>query len=1069
MRKILLLIVLCLTIAWNHVSAQDRTVTGKVTASEDGAPLPGVNVVLKGSAIGTVTDTEGNFTLSVPSGSTLVFSFIGLTSQEVEVGTRNTIDVQMASDVTQLGEVVVTAAGIQREVRALGYGVARVGGDKVQQVSEPDPLRAMQGKIAGVNIVGSSGAAGSATRITIRGSSSLLGNTQPLFVVDGVPYDNSTNSSFNQLTGGGAYGSRFQDLDPNNIASINILKGAAAAALYGTRAANGVIVITTKTGSTKSSRKGLEVSFNSSFSLEEIGNLPEYQNTYGTGTNFSYSQVNGSWGDPFIGTRDYAHLESIPHWYDGVIGFENLWGTTVPYRAYPNNVKDFFRTGKLWDNSITLSTGNEKSNIALVVSRSTQDGYVPESKFNRTSISVGGNMNLDNGLIVGANLAYTNSFQHTFQGGANNAVGNSSAFARTLYLGRNWDLQGQPYQNPLNNSNAFFIATSQADNPYWSVYNAGLESNTDRYVASFSVGYDVKEWLNVTYRLGLNGYTQRQSDWFRPGSRGANGSGQITDFDVSFLEIESMLLASFDQDLSEKINLKATLGHNMNQRTTDSQAFLGTGYVIFDIDDIDNTNSVIPFGGTYSQRRIVGVLGDISLGYNNYLFLNVTGRNDWSSTLPQGNNSFFYPSVSTGFIFTDALNVESRLLNYGKVRASFSKVGNDTNPYQIVPTYNVNPASINQTGNAFPFQGVPGATLSNIARDPNLKPETTTEVELGLELKMFNNRANLDLAVYDRLSADQIASVAYPAASGYTGYFTNIGEVSNRGIEIGLGITPVQMQNGLSWDIYGTFTHNKNRVEDLKGIDELVLRNTFAGSVQSVHIKGQEYGLLKGTVSARDDEGNLLINPADGQLISDPTPAIIGNPNPDFILGVTNTIRYKGFTLSALVDYRQGGDLFSVTVNSLLGRGVTRDTENREMNAVIPGVYGDVNTVEPLRTPEGNKIPNTTMISTNTVYFGNSFGINAQDEWSVFDATVVRLREVSLSYEFPKGLISKTPFGSARISLTGRNLWYHAPNFPKYTNFDPETSQFGNTNAQGYEFAAAPSVKRYGVNLSLTF
>lgn len=1073
MKKFLLFsFMLVLAFGNSDLLAQERTVSGKVTSLDEGQPLPGVNVVLKGTTTGTVTDIEGNYRLDVPQdGGTLIFSFIGLESQELEIGSRSVIDVQMASDVTQLSEVIVTAQGIKREAKALGYGVERVGGDQVQQVSEPDPLRALQGKIPGVNIISSSSAPGSATRMTIRGNSSLLGDNQPLFVVDGVPFNNSTNSTFNQLTGGGSYGSRIQDLDPNNIESMTVLKGAAAAALYGSRAANGVVLITTKSGSPTVSKKGLEITLNSSYSMEEVANLPDYQNTYGTGTNFAYSQVNGSWGAPFVGAKPYASLTEIPHWYDGVIGLEEYWDTTVPYRAYPDNVKDFFETGHILENSISVSGGNENSVLTVVASRTNQEGIVPQTEFNRTNFSIGGQTILANGFTIGGNLQYTNSFQHSFQGGANNAIGNASAFGRTLYLGRNWDLHGQPYQNPLTGGSVFFVATSQSDNPLWSVENAGLESETDRYTATVNVGYDVLEWLNIGARLGVNGYSQRQTDWYRPGSRGANGSGQVTDFDVAFQEVDYNLIITATRDITEDIGFRGLIGHNINQRTFDSQAFQGTGYVAFDIDDIDNTNSVIPFGGTYSQRRLIGAYADFSFDYKEFIFLNLTARNDWSSTLPVDNRSFFYPAVSTSFIFTDALNISSNVLNFGKIRANWAQVGNDTDPYQLDPVYFLNSNGITAAGaTAMPFVGVPGATLQNTAPDPNLKPETTTEIEFGTELQFFDNRVGIDAAVYQRDSEDQIAGVAIPAESGFQSFFTNVGKVRNRGVEVGLSVTPVRLDNGFEWNFYGTFTHNKNTVEELlQGTDEIVLRNTFAGSVQAVHIVGQEYGLLRGSVAARDDEGNLLIDPSNGQLIADLTPRIIGNPNPDFLVGITNSFSWKGISLSAVIDWRQGGDLYSVTNLSLLGRGVTKDTEDREITKIIPGVYGDPNTGEPIRDEAGNKIPNQTIVEENTLWFGNTFAINAQDEWSVWDATTIRLREVSLAYTFPKSLIEKTPFGSARIAFTGRNLWYKAPNFPEASNFDPEVSQFGNTNAQGFEFTSAPSVRRYGVNLSVTF
>ncbi len=1082
MKKFLLLsFMLMFAFAFSDSWAQERTVSGKITSIEDGSSLPGVNVVLKGTTTGTVTDIDGNFKLSVPSdGGTLVFSFIGLATEEVEVGARSVIDLQMSPDVQQLSEVVVTAVGIQREAKALGYGVERVDGDKVQQVSEPDPLRALQGKVAGVNIGGSSSAAGSATRITIRGNSSLLGNNQPLFVVDGVPYNNATNGtgagfSNDQLTGGGGFGSRIQDLDPNNIESMNVLKGAAAAALYGSRAANGVIVITTKSGSSAASRKGLEVTFNTSYAIEEVANLPDYQNSYGTGTNFNYSQVNGSWGAPFVGARNYAQRTTIPHWYDGVIGFEELWGTTVPYQAYPDNVEDFFQTGGTLENSINVQGGNERSVFSMTISRTQQEGVVPNNEFNRTSISLGGTTQLDNGLSVGANLQYTSSVQHTFQGGANNAIGNGSAFGRTLYLGRNWDLHGQPFQNPLNGANAFFVGTGQADNPLWSVENAGIDSETDRYFASFNLGYDILDWINVTYKLGVTGYNQRSQDYFRPGSRGAGGSGQVIDDFVRFQEIESNLIATFTKDINEDVSFRGLVGHNINQRTAEQQQFTGIGMVDFNIIDIDNTNAVVPSGGNFTQRRLYGVYADLSFGYKDFLFLNLTGRNDWSSTLPKDNRSFFYPAVSTSFVFTDAFDIQSNVLSFGKLRASWAQVGADTAPYQIVPVFLLNSTGIfAANATALPFTGSTGAgagaTQSNIDRDANLKPERTTEVELGLEMKFLNNRVGFDIAVYDRVSTDQIVNVAIPAESGFTQFVTNGGELSNQGIEVTLNATPVKLSNGFQWDVSAAFTHNNNVVEELRaGTEELVLGNTFAGSVQSVHIPGEQYGLIRGTTAARDDEGNLLINPADGQLIGALTPEIIGNPNPDFLLGFTNTFSWKGISLSAVIDWRQGGDLYSVTNLSLLGRGVTEDTEDREMNQIIPGVYGDANTGEAIRDESGQKIENFTMVEVNTLYFGNTFAINGQDEWNIWDATVIRLREVALSYNFPQALIDKTPFGSARLSITGRNLWYNAPNFPEASNFDPEVNTFGNTNLQGYEFTSSPSVRRYGFNLSVTF
>ncbi len=1077
MKKIILLVWCLSAFCTSHAIAQNQLVSGKVTGDDQGA-LPGVTVTIKGTTIGTITDAAGKYSIDAPGTGTLIFSFIGYLTQEVVINNRTTLDMSLVSDVRQLTEVVVTAVGIERNQKALGYSVERVDATKVQQVSEPDVLRSLQGKIPGVNIIGSSGVPGSATRLTIRGVRSFFGNNQPLFVVDGIPYNNDTNgansSSNGQLSGGGAYASRIADLDPNNIESMTVLKGGAAAALYGIRAANGVVLITTKTGAKQGSRKGLEVSLSSSYSIEQIANLPKYQNTYGTGTGFTFAAANGSWGAPFRDAVPYPTIDSIPIWGAIAAAFPEKAGTKVPYRAYPNNVKDFFNTGKVFENSISISGGGPKGSIVATISKMKQDGYIPNSSFDRTNLSLGGTTVLENKLTIGGNFAFTNSIQNGPAGGANNAVGNASAFGRTMFLGRNWDLQGQPFESPTN-GNVFFVSTGQSNNPYWSTKYEGIRSNVNRVVSSLSASYDILSWLTATYKIGVNTYSQRDMEWFRPGSRGGKGVGEISEFNTTFTEIESNFLLTADRKLSKDLDLKVIVGHNVNQRTTVVQGFTGSGMIDFNILDLDNTNSVIPAGGNYERRRLYGMFVDATLSFRDYAFLAVTGRNDWSSTLPKSSRSFFYPALSGSFVFTDALRLQSTVLSYGKLRASWAKVGNDAPIYSLLPTYQLNLGDATNligalSDNDFPFRGVPSATLSNTEYDPNLKPEFTRSVEVGTELKLFNNRIGLDLTLYHTKTTDQIGQLSLPRASGFNFLLTNFGVMTNKGIEIGLDLTPVSLSNGFKWNLYTTFTRNINRVEELTGnLKEIEIQGLFGGSVVPVLRPGLPYGMIRGSVSARDNDGNLLINPLNGQLISAQAPDIIGDPNPDFILGLTNTFTWKGITLGVVVDYRQGGDLFSSTIQSMLGRGVTKDTEKREMNYVIPGVLGDPNTLKPLLDGEGKTIPNNIQVEMNDIYFGNSFAVNGQDEWSVWDATIIRLREVSLGYELPKGWMKKTPFGSAKLSLTGRNLWYNAPNFPKYTNFDPETSTFGNLNFQGFEYNTAPSVRRYGVNLRITF
>jgi len=760
------------TLVSGELLAQDRTVTGKITSSEDGSGMPGVNVVLKGTALGTVTDTEGNYKLSIPSaGGTLVFSFIGLTTQELEIGDRTVVDVQMAQDVKQLSEVVVTGAGIEKDKRTLGYRLETVQGSKLQQISEGDPLRALSGKVAGVNIISSSGVPGSATRITMRGNRSMLGNNQPLIVVDGIPYDNQQPTTSNQLSGGGAYASGMAGIDPNNIETLNILPpGGAGAALYGVRAANGVIVITTKTGTSRASRKGLEVTVNSGYSIEQLAGLPDYQNKYGSGSKFNYSPSNGSWGAPFPGAVSYPTISSIPLWAAMAAAYPNA-PKTVPYEAHPNNVKDFFNTGSLWDNSVQMQGGNEKANFSATLSNLDQKGIVPNSAFKRTSISIGANTILANKVHIGGTMAYSNSVQTGPPGGSSGAIGNGSVLARTMYLGRDWDLQGQPYEDPVTHESLFFIAKSQATNPYWSAKYDGFQLRMNRINGNFHASYDINDWLSAQYRIGINHYDQTNEEWLRPGGKAAGGIGQITNDYTTWTEIESFLRLSATKQITDDLSISAYVAQNINQRTQEQQIYVGTGMIDFNIIDIDNTTSVLNGGGQYSRRRLMGVLGEVALTFRDYLTVTATGRNDWSSTLPVAKRSFFYPSVAAAFVFTDALQMDKGgILSFGKLRASWSKTGQDANPYDLSRTYTVNPQFVSQSVQ-LPFRGVPGTTLGNlpgtndVVPNPNLTPEFTRSYELGADLQFLNNRISLGVSVYNTLTTNGIASQSYPSVS----------------------------------------------------------------------------------------------------------------------------------------------------------------------------------------------------------------------------------------------------------------------------------------------------------------
>ncbi|TAE00771.1 MAG: SusC/RagA family TonB-linked outer membrane protein [Bacteroidetes bacterium] len=1096
MNKFILLFCFLL-LGFSQISfAQDRVITGKVSSKEDEGGLPGVNIQIKGTTTGTLTDFDGNYKISTPANATLVFSFVGMKTTEVVVGNQTNIDLSMEADAKMIGEVIVTAVGIERNSRQMGYSVEQVASEKLMQRAEPDLLRSMQGKVPGVNITSSGGAAGSSSRITIRGNNSFFGANQPLFVVDGIPYDNSFNESSSQRDNGAAFSSRIADLDPNNIASMTVLKGAAAAALYGTRAANGVIVITTKSGSAKMTKKGLEITANLGMSVEDISSYPNFQNKYGAGSQQVYANANGTWGPAFGLGRTYnaaggwtpntTGTDSIPIWvgyntfanqYPTLAGQSGLRpGGNVAYRSYPDNVKNFFRQGVLREYSVSIAGGGPKASLSAVFSHTDQDSYFPGSTFKRTNISVGGSTTLDNGIQISANLAYTNSLQTSPLFGSDG----TSPLSRLFQMPRNWPLDQLPYQDPTGQG-VFFFPFGQADNAYWSVNNSTFKSDVNRLAASGSISYDIYDWLKVTYKGGLNTYNDNRLQRISAGSLfGAQGIGSLQQDAITFQEQDHNFLINASRKVNEDFTVRAIVGANYNQRTNSQFAVNGLGIIVPNIDLISNVSTATPNNNSgYDQRRLWAVFADVTLSYKDYLHFNLTARNDNSSTLPVNNRSYFYYSASGSFIFTEALKIKSNFLTSGKFRLGYARVGRDASPYQTINTFRINRGegsgvSGATRNNDYPFRTQSGASVAFTSFDPNLKPEFTSEIETGLNLEFFKGRVTLDATYYDRSTTNVIASRSLPQSTGFGQVLTNFGEIRNYGMEVGLNVVPIQAANGFQWDIYTAFTLNRNVVVKLEeGINEVVLRNLIAGNPTPIVRPGEEFGLLRGTAAARDANGNLLINPATGLVIPDIEQRIIGNPNARFLLGVTNTFTYKGFSLSALVDYRHGGSLFSWTNQFYMGRGVTQDTENREVPRVVDGVLGNVNTLQPILGADGQPVRNNIQVMENNLWFqasGNgALAINGPNEYSIYDASVFRLREITFGYNLPKAWLAKTPFGSVNLSLNGRNLFFFAPNFPKNSNFDPEVSTLGNSNAQGFDFFATPSIRRFGFNLKVTF
>jgi TonB-linked SusC/RagA family outer membrane protein len=1030
-------------------SAQTRVVSGRVT-DEAGGPVASATIAETGTTNAVAADANGNFSINIKQNGRLTITSTGGFQPQTITPTGSTLDLVLARG-GELETVVVTALGIRRTDKAVGYSIGKVDPNVLTQKSEPDLLKGLQGKVAGVDIRSGQGTPGAATRIQIRGNSSFFGDNQPLIIVDGVPYSNDQVTTSSQTSGGTAYSSGIANLDPNDIASMSVLKGSSAAALYGSRASNGVILITTKSGSASRSKKGLEVNFKSSFAVERIANLPVYQNEYGAGANFRTQNANGSWGAAF------RNQDSIPTWPNLLNAYPELFGPNVAYKAYPNNVKDLFRNGTVLENSIGFSGGDEKSSVALTASQLNHDGYVPGSEYDRNNLGLGGSTKLTNGVTVRGNFSYSKSKQRGGYFGENQVDGAASVFARTLFLARNWDFN-LPFedkdQRPLIPNSA-----GQYDHPRWSSKYNVATTDEERFIAGVHLDFNINKWIKLDYGIGSNVSLINRREVTEIGSRAAQQLGRLILDNYRKQEIESNLLLTFTPKITNDFTVRATIGNNYNQRTTTDQVQEGNSFITRGIYTLKNTSQQKFVSDFYSRRRIIGAFADVTLGFKNFFFINATGRNDWSSTLPTKNRSYFYPAISASLIFTDALNIQSDVLDFGKIRAGWAKVGRDADPYSLQNVYIL--------GNS--FLGQPTGALDATAFDPNLLPEFTKEFEYGAQLSFFKKRIELDLALYNRKSTNQIAPITTPPSSGYSSFYTNYGELSNKGIEIDLILRPLQSKD-FKWEIHGTFTKNKNIVEKLiEGVERLPLAGVLTG-ISPYLEPGQPFGFLRGTVNARDSaSGALLINPATGDLIVALEEGFVGNPNPDYKVGISNTIAYKGVFLSTLFDMTKGGDMYSVTVSSLLGRGVTKDTRDRETSWVIPGVYGDPNTQTAITDGAGKTIPNQTRITTNDLYFGNTFAINSATEWNVYDATVYRLREVTLGYEVPKKIFNKLPVGSMTITITGRNLWYSAPNFPKYTRFDPEVNSFGSSSTQGIELSGAPTTKRYGINLNVTF
>lgn len=1038
MRKSLILMgILLLSL---QLMAQQRTITGRVV-DEKGNPLPGASVQVKGTKIGTTTQADGTYSIKVPDNAkALIFSSIGLADQEISIGTSTNIPVVLTSKGNTLTEVVVTSLGIARDKRSLGYATQSIKGDQLQDKGQVNLVSALQGKVAGVNITGASGSAGASVNINIRGITSFQGSNQPLFIVDGIPISNDvdrTNGGPLGTLGDNQPANRALDLDLNNIESVNILKGPAASVLYGSRAAAGAIVITTKKGG--SARGKAEVIFSSAYSIQNAIGLPDVQNDYGQGLGGVYNPVStSSWGPKFGSTPTVAN---------GLL----VGGVAQSYKAYPNNIKDFFETGTISDNNLTVNGGDLKQNYTFSAGYLTQTGILPNTSLKRANIKFGANTVIRDKIKLGGSVTFTNTLQNGILGGnGQSSLGILAGLARSIDL-IGYKTRGD-YKNP-DGSNNYVIPNTE--NPYFGAYENPLKSNLYRILGNVTLGYDITNWLNVSYRLGVDAYTDRRKQIFAVGS-GRVPAGQVLDNSIFRSEVNGDLIISAHRNdfVFKDLNISGLIGQNINQRSFQTVQVQGDNLAIPGFYNVSNATTFTNGSfETNSLQRIVGHYAQVSFAYKNFLFLELTGRADQSSTLPKDKNVYFYPSISGGFVFTDALKINSDVISYGKLRASAAKVGRDAPVYQLQNVYVSGAYGNNVASFNFPFGTTAGFGASSRIAPLTLSPEFTSSYEVGLNLGLWKNRISLDVAYFDEVSKSQIINVALAPSTGYASKTTNIGELTNKGWEALVNISAISTRD-FKWDISANYSKVVNKVVSIApGIDNFAVPGSaFIGSIPSIKV-GYPYGVILGGVIPRSPDGQRLINPATGAYQPTIANQVLSNPNPDYSLGVTNNLRYKGLSLGFTFDFTKGGQILSFTSALYKSRGVLKETAiDREQPRTLPGVILD---------GTGKYVPNNIQVSAQT-YWQTLGGL--QSEFNVYDATVFRLRDISIGYDVPASVIKNLKINGIRFSIFANNVFYVAPN----AIIDPAVNTQGAGNIRGLELQSAPSARTVGASLKIS-
>lgn len=1057
MKRELLLSMLFTCMVW--VSYAQTKVTGKVTSADDGSGIPGVSVQIKGSSKGTQTDVDGNYAIEASSNQTLVFSFVGMMAQEVSVGNKKIINVTLESDTKTLSEVVVTAQGIVREKKALGYAVTTVEAKALEDRPQADVGRVLQGKIPGVNITATSGVSGTGTNIIIRGYSSITGSNQPLFVVDGVPFNSNTNSRGGFTGGGQSASSRFLDLDPNNIENISVLKGLAASVTYGDQGRNGVILVTTKNGSKKA--KQTQYTLTQSF-FTNTAHLPRYQNTWVGGFQQNLGYFFSNWGPSLDEARTYpsqntnAALTNHPYAFlsDPALraGMADYVKSVSPYtmQVFPNNVRDFFRTGKIFNTSLNISGGGEKVGYNFSVGYNDEQGYIPENGLKRLNLGLGLNAALSKKITLNSSFNFANTSQFSpplSAGQGNNALDFPSVLANVMFTPRQVDLMGWPYEDPISGRSVYFRSGNDIPNPRWILNNYKTTGEVNRLFATTSVTYDLAKNFTLAYRAGLDTYTENQAYMLNKGGTAfVNGFYNTLAFQNTIWD--NSVIGSYNKNLTEKFALSVKLGGNIRNDQFRLEGVTSQNQLARNLFRHNNFIDNVAFDRTEEQTRM-GIFGEVTADYGNYLFLNVAARNDWTSTVEKENRRILYPSASVSFLpMTAFQGLESNVLNYLKVRAGIGNSAGFPNPYSTRNILNQSARGwLNSSGAA-----VQTHSVDNFLGNPNLLPERIQETELGLEGRLFKNRINFDLTVYRRDTRNLITNSPLDPATGFTSTAINVGKLRNDGIELTLGGN-VMKRGAFAWDVNVNYSRNRPIVMDLGGTIQQVQVTGFGSALGNYAIVGRPFNMILGTGFRRNEKGEFLID-SQGYLQATATPIELGDPNPQFLSGLNNTFTYRGFALDFLITYRHGGAMYASTAGALMGRGMIDTGFDRAQTLIFPGVKAD-------------GTPNDIQITASDVTFNNLYFFG--DEGRVFDGSTVRLQEVSLSYSIPKKVLAKLPFKGASVSLTGNNLWYRALYMPKDLNFDTDNLGLGVGNGLGFEFLTGPSSRRMGGTLKLNF